>query len=252
MQGLYKDDERLGPGVLTYPDGSHDVGLWHRERLVKLCSPVEGAFCMTEHKEFDYNPEEHIQYLDMDYSDKPSVKEVIKSPDIYDYLPESQLTERVSGLYQNSLDPRSLAVNKEMFDKEFFKSSSDEKKDKDEKVVAWNKTPSIIALQRHVYKHRQRQGSVSYKIDKVLKGDRSEFKAKGPLELASESLIAAATKGDINTVEDLLTGRQVHPDVADTNGHTALLGATVSIPVFSPEIFYLKLLLFASNNVGKI
>jgi hypothetical protein len=33
---LYKEDEREGPGVLSYHDGTQDVGLWKGEKLVKL------------------------------------------------------------------------------------------------------------------------------------------------------------------------------------------------------------------------
>ena len=44
LQGLYKDGERFGPGVATYVDGTCDVGLWYRERLIKLCLSV----CTTQ------------------------------------------------------------------------------------------------------------------------------------------------------------------------------------------------------------
>jgi len=50
LQGLYKDGERFGPGVVTYMDGSSDVGLWYRERLIKLCSSVCAAeFSINSH-----------------------------------------------------------------------------------------------------------------------------------------------------------------------------------------------------------
>jgi hypothetical protein len=62
----------------------------------------------------------------------------------------------------------------------------------------------------------------------LLKFDRSGFKAKGPLELASEELIKMAAAGNFLGVEELLNAGTVHPDVADRNGHNALIGATVS------------------------
>ncbi|XP_021351487.1 ankyrin repeat and MYND domain-containing protein 1-like isoform X4 [Mizuhopecten yessoensis] len=228
FEGLYKDDERMGPGVLSYSDGKHDAGLWIREKLVKLCSAIDGAFTMEKHKEFDFNPKEHVMYISMEDDEKPNVEEMLQTPEIFDYLPESRLSDRVTDLYSEPLDPRSLTVNRDMFDKEFFPGSDSEKSDRDEKVPAWNKTPSVIKMQRHVHRHKSEQKKLSYDVQKLLKGDRSKFGPKGPLESASEELIQAATCGDIKLVEDLFTAGLVHPDVADKNGHTALIGATVN------------------------
>jgi len=50
----------------------------------------------------------------------------------------------------------------------------------------------------------------------------------GPLEEAAEQLIVAATEGNVNQVEDLLSSGKVSADVADSNGHTPLVGAAVS------------------------
>ncbi|XP_069103770.1 ankyrin repeat and MYND domain-containing protein 1-like [Argopecten irradians] len=228
FEGLYKDDERMGPGVLTYSDGRHDIGLWIREKLVKLCSAIDGAFTMENHKEFDFNPKEHIMYISMEDDEKPDVEEILRTPEIFDSLPESRLSDRVTELYSEPLDPRSLTVNKDVFDKEFFPRSDSEKSDRDEKVPAWNKTPSVIKMQRHIHWHKSALKKLSYDVQKILKGDRSKFGSKGPLETASEELIQAATCGDIKRVEDLFTAGLVHPDVADKNGHTALIGATVN------------------------
>jgi hypothetical protein len=84
--------------------------------------------------------------------------------------------------------------------------SSTEKNDQNEKVLAWNRTPSIVSLQKHVMKHTKSQSNVSFKVDHILKGDRTKFKSKGPLEKASEELLEASAVGDMQKVEDLLTG----------------------------------------------
>ena len=188
---------------------------------------------MKTHKEFDFNPEEHVQYISME-QEKPASPSKMMSPDIFDYLPESQVTEKVTDLYNEMLDPRSLAVNKEEFEKEFFKDFESEKSDKDEKFAAWNRTPSMMDMQRHIYKHKQNKQTVKFDVQKLLTGDRSKFKEKGPLETASEDLIVAATNGDSKKVEDLLTVGKVHPDVADVNGHTALIAATVRPHFYAP------------------
>lgn len=232
---MYKEDEREGPGVMTYADGSQDVGLWHGEKLVKICSAIPEAFTMLNHPEFDFNPDEHVLYI----LDDENTEKILQQTDILSPLPDDEnnniendfenVTEKVSNIFSISLDPRSLAVNKELFDKEFFQRSGADKKDS-EKILVRNKTPSMIEMEKHVHKHRNNKKGVSFDVDNICKGDRNKFKPKGPLETASEALIAAATQGNVKSVEDLLTSGRVSADVADRNGHTPLIGATVSTP----------------------
>ncbi len=62
MQGLYHADERFGPGVMTYPDGRQDVGLWHRERLLRLCTTLEGGFSLEDFPEHMTRlPKKHLK-----------------------------------------------------------------------------------------------------------------------------------------------------------------------------------------------
>ena len=212
---------------MTYPDGTQDVGLWHGEKLIKFCSAIPDAFCMKNHTDFDYNPEEHVQYLNKEgLSEKQMFENLLKEPDIY-YTPDSSVTEKVSGIFNIALDPRSLAINKEAFDKEFYPQMNDT--DTVDKIQVWNRTPSLITMQKHYEKHKYGIKSLSFKMDQVLDGDKTGFKGKGPIETASEELIKAATEGNVNQVEDLLSSGKVSPDVADSNGHTALIAATVRI-----------------------
>lgn len=226
FEGLYKEDEREGPGVMTYPDHTQDVGLWHGEKLIKMCTAIPNAFAMKKHPDFDFDPKEHVQYLDLnDPSGQEAFENNLKDANVYQ--PDSNVTEKVTNIFNIALDPRSLAVNKESFDNEFYPKSEGKKKTQ-EKVKVWNKTPSLIAMQKHSYKHLYGKKSVSYSVDKILSGDRSKFGNKGPIELASEELIKAATEGNVNKVEDLLNSGNVSPDVADSNGNTVLLAASVN------------------------
>jgi len=181
FKGLYKEDERAGPGVMTYVNGSQDVGIWHGEKLVKICSPIRDAFTMSKHTDFDYNPSEHVCYLeDNEASSKDQFERTLTEPEIL-YAPESKVTEKVSNIFNIALDPRSLAVNKEAFDKEFFPlvDEKDNKSVEGDKIKLWNKTPSVIALQKHFHKHSYGKRDISYNVESVIRGDRAKFNDKG-------------------------------------------------------------------------
>uniref|UniRef100_A0A3B4Y7G3 Ankyrin repeat and MYND domain containing 1 n=1 Tax=Seriola lalandi dorsalis TaxID=1841481 RepID=A0A3B4Y7G3_SERLL len=51
-QGLYYADQKFGPGVVSYPDGRQDVGLWLRECLLRLCTTVEEGFSLKNFPEY--------------------------------------------------------------------------------------------------------------------------------------------------------------------------------------------------------
>ena len=51
----------------------------------------------------------------------------------------------------------------------------------------------------------------------------------GPLQLLSERFIAAAARGDVDAVTELLDGGLVSPDVADSTGLTAIFAAAVRV-----------------------
>ena len=48
LQGVYLNDERDGPGLLTYSDGRFDVGMWKRHKLVRISSAVDSPFSLSE------------------------------------------------------------------------------------------------------------------------------------------------------------------------------------------------------------
>ena len=59
-EGLYREDERDGPGLLSDDDsGQDDVGFWLREHLVKLCVSVSGMFDVRDHWPMPIDPNEH-------------------------------------------------------------------------------------------------------------------------------------------------------------------------------------------------
>ena len=55
LQGIYRGDERDGPGIMTYIDSEGDVGLWCGERLIKLCSVMDSAFLFQHYSNYNVN-----------------------------------------------------------------------------------------------------------------------------------------------------------------------------------------------------
>lgn len=56
-------DQRFGPGVLKYPDGREDVGLWLKDHLLRLCTPLEEGFSLKSFPEYS-------AYMDLSVTEK--------------------------------------------------------------------------------------------------------------------------------------------------------------------------------------
>lgn len=82
--------------------------------------------------------------------------------------------------------------------------------------------------------------NVDWDVAAVLALNRDSFGPKGPLEVSSEILIQQATRGELQEVSQILQMSCVHPDVADSEGHTALIAATVTtLNLFHFSLFVL-------------
>ncbi|ELT97476.1 hypothetical protein CAPTEDRAFT_221453 [Capitella teleta] len=235
-QGLYVNNERHGPGVVFHPDGTQDVGLWSRERIVKLCADIPKAFTVKDHPEVEHNAEDHRNQISVKaFTENRTdiIQSIVHPPDAFKYEPHADLTSKVNEIFSDRLHARSLAMDIKVFDQEFYRDAncngSSETLVPTEQHVAVNNTPSAIAMQRQVIRHSQGQGHVSFNVDLLLKGDRECASGpKGLAETASEEFLMAAIAGDLLKIQTALNKGYVHVDVADKNGSTALLGAAVN------------------------
>jgi len=108
LQGLYRKDERFGPGILTYSDGKQDVGLWCGEKLVKVLSPVDNSFSMTHHTKLDYCRGDHVTMLTLDdryHNNTHVISPIIHPPTGYKYSGNSNLEENSKSVFNDSLHP---------------------------------------------------------------------------------------------------------------------------------------------------
>lgn len=95
-------------------------------------------------------------------------------------------------------------------------------------VVAWNNTPSCMRIQAHILRHQNQQNCVAFDLDAILSGSRGWHGERGPIEVMSEQFLMLAANNGLKEIKRILQNGDVDVDVADVNGHTALIGAVVN------------------------
>jgi len=130
-QGLYRNDEREGPGVMTYSDGRRDVGLWQRERLIKLCTKVDGVNLDLASHGFLIKPSEYQQYLPKIAVVRQTLERLgsadvlpprAPQPLVYGYEPSPELISR--SVVSDVLPTSCLAADLQSFDEAFFAAAA--------------------------------------------------------------------------------------------------------------------------------
>ena len=164
FEGLYKMDERFGPGVFTYKDSSKgcEIGIWHRQKLLKLCVPANNTFTMLNHLEYEYYPEEHQCKLDLSCDYDNEIHNVfVRESASYMFLSNefktslfAENTALPPGIecYSSNFENLPLTYkHKKEFDLQYYGLAYDQvKSDENAKVTALNNTPLMMEIQKHV------------------------------------------------------------------------------------------------------
>ncbi|XP_044218554.1 ankyrin repeat and MYND domain-containing protein 1 isoform X1 [Thunnus albacares] len=238
FQGLYHADQRFGPGVVSYPDQRQDVGLWLGKRLLKLCTSIEEGFSLK-------NFPEYAAYMDpVVNTDSLSQPPILSSGlqtkartdsgvDTDRHLLSDENFILPPGLESYSTDGDHLPLppgRRRELDQHFYGELWEPDA---HPYLGYERDPlSTLPLQArmlaHIHKHRLQAENVDWDVAAVLSLNRDSFGPKGPLEVSSEMLIQQASRGELQEVSQILQTGFVHPDVADSQGHTALIAATVN------------------------
>ncbi|XP_077390087.1 ankyrin repeat and MYND domain-containing protein 1-like isoform X2 [Festucalex cinctus] len=236
FKGLYHADQRFGPGVLSEPTGCEDVGLWHGKHLIQLCNSVPGSFSIKTSTEYgvylEQNAASHSQSQTPQTVDGHArTHSGVDTDD--DLLLYDDNTIRPSGIENYSTDGDQLPLPPHVrreFDRRFFGQlwEADSQPYEGYKRDPLSRLPLADKMAAHIHKHRQQVEKLDWDIEKVLSYKRESFGPKGALEVASELLIHQASIGEREAVLQILLDGLVHPDVADSQGHTALIAATIN------------------------
>nr|XP_057929570.1 ankyrin repeat and MYND domain-containing protein 1-like isoform X1 [Doryrhamphus excisus] len=217
FKGLYHADQRFGPGVLSKPSGHQDVGLWHGKHLLQLCNSVQDSFSLKNFEYADYLDETTAAPCHIQVDTDESWLLHTLSSDIESYcingdhlpLPPERRKEFDQHFYGKLWEPD-------------FYTYQGYKRDPQANM------PLKTRMLAHIQKHRQHADNLDWDVSAVLSLERDSFGPKGPLEVRSELLINQASRGERQAVLKSLIDGVIHPDVADSKGHTALIAATVN------------------------
>ncbi|XP_054114085.2 ankyrin repeat and MYND domain-containing protein 1 isoform X14 [Callithrix jacchus] len=231
FQGLYKADQRFGPGVETYPDGSQDVGLWFRGHLIKLCTQSPGGFSLLGYPEFssvlshsparishsdeeetEWGPQEGQDPFSYEYKRLLLHDDLILPPEMYVYSTDSEHLPGTSS-FRRELDAR------------LFLSDVPPFVEDEEPWLITNETPLLVKIQKQTYKFRNKPAHTSWNMGAILEGKRSGFALCGPKEQLAMEMIVNAEEGNHGWIYGVLKDDLASADVADAKGYTVLAAA---------------------------
>ncbi|KAM6938376.1 ankyrin repeat and MYND domain-containing protein 1 [Lycodopsis pacificus] len=233
FQGLYHADKRFGPGVASYPDGRKDVGLWLGGRLLRLCTAVEEGFSLKNFPEYAAYMDPAATTASLSQPPTSVLQPEARADSVVDtdgdLLPDDFILPPGMESYSTDGDHLPLPPGRrkeldQLFYGELWEPDAYQGY-KREPLASLPLQPRMLA---HMHKHRLLAGNVGWDVEAVLALNRESFGPKGPLEVSSELLIQHASRGELQAVSKILQAGLVHPDVADSQGHTALIAATVN------------------------
>ncbi|XP_063824292.1 ankyrin repeat and MYND domain-containing protein 1-like [Ostrinia nubilalis] len=247
--GLFHSNMRWGPGIESHACLKADVGLWRGTQLVRLVwrpetpsiapdlyATAAGRACVDPHRVMMITTYRNIgetnSALDLlkQYGSDPRV-----AADMWDKL-----------YPQNCTDLSSILCHVEYFENEYYKgrinmlqevsSIPEYKEDVSHDSVesqqnfttyfAWNNNQVTIHMMKHSYTHDYQRDETEINLTEVLCGPRKQFKPAGQHELDCRTLLMASYLGHTKNVVQLVNQGNIHPDIADSLGNSAVMYAT--------------------------
>jgi len=254
FEGLYKEDERFGPGVYTYENGSQDIGIWHRERLIRLCSTLRSYFTLNDHPTYKKAAEAQCGSFDLiqmnNFFSTESKRRSLASDFFTNVNKHATLTlpEGIETYCRDFVNLPLSIKQREDWDSAFRKSIISTSNQMIGSAASHvNKTPIMIKIQNHMNLHNSSQPS--FNSQSILNSERSLIcdGESGHLEQLSAELIKVSGEGNFKAVCKLLETGLIDPSVSDRKGTFPLIAAATNM-----HIHVLNLLLDFGANVNQL
>ncbi|KAI5645023.1 hypothetical protein NE865_02997 [Phthorimaea operculella] len=244
--GLFYKDIRWGPGVERHFRKSN-VGCWRGSQLARLSWRPPGPtvapnLALNAH----YNLDSYRVVL---WKNIKIVGETNTALDLLKWYGANpvEAIKKWEKLYPRyCTDVNSELFNKDLFDYKYYgkkihylsekqektiaddesKKSDEMEQDKALSYLAWNNNEMIIHMMKHCYMHETQRAKIRLNLHEVMSGLRKKFKPPSTHEVYSRCLLLASFNGDISDVTQLVNEKDIYPDVADSQGNTALMYAT--------------------------
>ncbi|XP_045775654.1 ankyrin repeat and MYND domain-containing protein 1-like isoform X2 [Maniola jurtina] len=253
FSGLFFDNVRFGPGVQSHADVHEDVGLWRGCQLVRLAWRPEGPSITPDFVNSSTGRTMVESHRIILTTEVETIGETNKAIELLKQCGADPrvAVERWSKVYpKHCIDLASPLCYTESFDRDYYNRKIHTLKEVDvvpEKVqdnevdqdtlenidtndgtfYAWNNNKKTINMMKHSYKHDRQRRRTTIDLKRILSGPRRQFKPPGEHEIDCRTLLMAAYLDRAEDIAQLVNERNVHPDISDAQGNSAIMYATV-------------------------
>ncbi|CAH0690527.1 unnamed protein product [Chilo suppressalis] len=256
--GLFHSNVRWGPGIESQACHKQNVGLWRSSQLVRLTWRPQTPSITPD---FCANPVGRARVQTHRIVLSSTQKSIGKTNSAIDLLKQCgsdpmTATEKWVKLYpKKCTDLASLLCHTDVFEREYYNGKvtlleevnelSEFVKDTSEDssqidtvpsyYYAWNNNKMLVHMMKHSFTHDEQRNATEINLTNLLSGPRQQFKQSGKHELDCRTLLMACYLGHMQYVIQLINEQGVHPDIADSQGNTAIMYAACG---YRPEIIH--------------
>ncbi|XP_047520448.1 ankyrin repeat and MYND domain-containing protein 1-like [Pieris napi] len=246
FRGLFINNTRWGPGIQSHAAMNEDVGLWCGNQLIRLAWKPSTPSITPD---FMINAvgktivEFHRRLL------ATKIKVIGKSNSALDLLKECgadpvSAVEKWHKLYpKHCTDIASPMCHVQQFEYDYYEKNTQYKLEEVNQIpyfedtqtsdteqnniyYAWNNNNVTINMMKHSYQHEEQRDQSQIDLSSILSGPRRMFKSAGKHEADCRALLLTSYLGYIVNVAQLINKENVHPNVSDLQGNSALMYAT--------------------------